>query len=348
LVYLQYTSNCHSNKHPICFIIPPFELEEFIKNGTPEERDAAMKTLEASARIRGERSARRLISSTMLVSIGQKSRTVCDAKNTIELPGQILRREGAVDTGDMAADEAYKFCGDVYDFYKAVFNRNSLDDNGLELISSVHYSINFENAFWNSKQMVYGDGGILWNRPTSFIDVIGHEMTHGVTEKEAALDYFREPGALNESISDVMGILVKQYFLKQSASQSNWLIGEGLLRNAPALRSMKEPGFRGRQPAHMDDYVHTTDDDGGVHINSGIPNRAFYLTSIEIGGNAWEKAGKIWYIALRDRIKQYTTFGHAAAHTFEVAGSLFGPGSKEQEAVRHGWEAVGVQMKKLE
>ena len=147
----------------------------------------------------------------------------------------------------------------------------------------------------------------MFNRFTVAVDVIGHELTHGVTQFEAKLAYWDQSGALNESFSDIFRSLVKQKKLNQTADQADWLIGAGLFTSnvkGLAIRSMKEPGTayddpllgKDPQPAHMRHYVNTTSDNGGVHINSGIPNRAFYLAALEIGGHAWERAGKIWYM----------------------------------------------------
>ena len=204
--------------------------------------------------------------------------------------------------------------------------------------------------------MVYGDGdGELFNRFTIAIDVIGHELTHGVTQFEAKLVYSQQPGALNESMSDVFGSLVKQYSLNQTADQADWLIGAGLLAagvNGVALRSMKAPGTayddpvlgKDPQPGHMNDYVNTSSDNGGVHINSGIPNRAFYTVAMQLGGKAWEKAGQIWYVTLRDKLTSSSNFQICANQTFTVAGALFGAGSLEQQAVKFGWAEVGIDV----
>src|SRR5262245_54891431 len=155
--------------------------------------------------------------------------------------------------------------------------------------------------------MVFGDGdGTLFNRFTISIDVIGHELTHGVTGSEANLTYQGQAGALNESISDVFGSLIKQYSLNQTAAAADWLIGAGLLASSVkgvALRSMKAPGTayndptlgKDPQPDNMSKFVHTAEDSGGVHINSGIPNKAFFLVATSLGGHAWEKAGQVWY-----------------------------------------------------
>jgi Zn-dependent metalloprotease len=210
--------------------------------------------------------------------------------------------------------------------------------------------------------MVYGDGdedlpeaNRLFNRFTASIDVIGHELTHGVTQFEAGLVYWDQPGALNESVSDVFGSLVKQYQRQETADQANWIIGEGLFTsnvNGVGIRSMKAPGTayddpvlgKDPQPAHMDNYVKTIEDNGGVHINSGIPNHAFYVVATEIGGFAWEKAGQIWYKALTEKLTERSSFQNAADLTYEAAGDLYGAGSVEQNAVKTGWAEVGISI----
>ena len=224
----------------------------------------------------------------------------------------------------------------------------------------MHYQKGYDNAFWNGQQMVYGDGDEdlpvaqrLFNRFTIAQDVIGHELTHGVTQNTGNLVYQNQPGALNESFSDVFGSLVKQRTLSQQSQTADWIIGEGLFTanvNGVGIRSMKAPGTayndpvlgKDPQPAHMQNYVTTTNDNGGVHINSGIPNHAFYLIAIELGGFAWEKAGQIWFVTLRDKIQSTTNFQEMANLTYGVAADLFGANSLEQQAVSKGWTAVGI------
>ena len=233
--------------------------------------------------------------------------------------------------------------------------RNSIDGAGLPLDATVHFGVRYDNAFWNGTRMVFGDGdGKLFNRFTVALDVIGHELTHGVTEQESGLAYRGQSGALNESLSDVFGSLIKQHALKQDVAAADWLIGAGLLTKAVkgvALRSMKAPGTayddrvlgRDPQPAHMKDYVRTTDDNGGVHINSGIANRAFYLAAVATGGNAWDATGRIWYETLRDpKLKANATFAAFAKLTVAVAGRLFDPKGREALAVSQAWKTVGV------
>ncbi len=218
----------------------------------------------------------------------------------------------------------------------------------------MHYDEKYNNAFFDGEQMVFGDGdGEIFLDFTLAIDVIAHELTHGLTQYTANLAYQGQSGALNESVSDVFGSLVKQYSLGQSAEQADWLIGADILAprvSGDALRSMKAPGTaydddvlgKDPQPASMDDYVETQEDNGGVHINSGIPNRAFHLLATALGGNAWERAGRIWFDVLTGgELAQDADFAAFARLTVAAARSRFGEGD-EAEAVLKAWSEVGV------
>ena len=202
----------------------------------------------------------------------------------------------------MAAPEAYDGLGHTYDFYWTTFQRDSIDGQGQTLHGCVHFGAGLPQRVLGRPRMFFGDGdGQVLTRTTAGIDVIGHELTHGVTQYEANLVYSGQSGALNESISDVFGIQVKQRALGQDVTTSDWLIGADIVGPAlqPALRSMKEPGKANPhddQPADMDGYV----DGGDVHTNSGIPNHAFYVLATTLGGKAWDAAGPIWYTTLRD------------------------------------------------
>lgn len=344
-------------------IVPPHMLKEISQRGTALQRQLALKTLGASEQFR---SLRQLFAEVKELAapvlVTQKQRIVYSAGNASNLPGQSVRIEGASPTGDRCVDEAYDGSGATYDMFKDVYNRNSIDNQGMRLDSTVHYEVGYDNAFWNGQQMVYGDGDEnlpeserLFNRFTIAIDIIGHELTHGVTQFEARLIYWGQPGAVNESFSDVFGSLVKQRTLTQSAAQADWLIGAGLFTsnvNGQGIRSMKAPGTayddpvlgKDPQPGHMRDYKNVAYDNGGVHINSGIPNHAFYIVAQEIGGFAWEKAGQIWYVTLRDKLQVSSSFQDAANLTYQTAGELFGTGSLEQKAVRKGWAEVGINV----
>jgi Zn-dependent metalloprotease len=292
-----------------------------------------------------------------LANPGEKRRTIYTANHSQQLPGQRVRGEGEPPVTDVSVNEAYDGLGDTWDFFWSAYGRNSIDDEGLPLDATVHFGVGYNNAFWNSQQMVFGDGdGRLFNRFTIALDVIGHELTHGVTEDEAQLAYLFQPGALNESASDVFGSLVKQHRRNQTAKDADWLIGEGLLApgvQGVALRSMKAPGTayddpvlgKDPQPAHLNDFVHTYDDNGGVHINSGIPNHAFYLAATRMGGYAWEKAGRIWYETLRDpRLRTNSGFKRFATLTAANAARLFGSGGVEHTIVVSAWKDVGVAV----
>jgi Zn-dependent metalloprotease len=340
----------------MCFIVPEYMNKNIAEKGDKRQREQAWKNLVLTEQLRGRRLVTGLMSSMFSVS-NRLDRTIFDAKNLENLPGTLVRYEGSKTRGGKTVSEAYDYSGNTYSFYNEILQRNSIDNRGMRLDSTVHYGEEYNNAFWNGTQMVYGDGdGDIFNRFTKCIDVVGHELTHGVTQYEAALNYQGQAGALNESFSDVIGTLVKQYRLKQTVDKADWLIGNGLFKskiNGTALRSMKEPGTayddptigKDPQPGHMKSYVRTTSDNGGVHINSGIPNRAFYLTATELAGHAWEKAGMIWYVTLRDKLRENSDFESAAKMTFEVAGNLYGRNGKEQNAVKKAWDLVGVKIK---
>jgi len=347
--------------HSIYCITPPHMLRAIVESGSPAQRQWAVRTLVATEQFRGQRLAYTDLPAivTRAAAMG-KQRIIYNADNGSTLPGRQVRAEGDPPTGDAAVDEAYAGAGVTYDLFQEIYSRNSIDGNGMRLDSTVHYQQGYDNAFWNGQQMVYGDGDEnlpeaerLFNRFTIAIDIIGHELTHGVTQFEAKLVYRDQPGALNESMSDVFGSLVKQRALNQTADQADWIIGQGLFTarvNGVGIRSMKAPGTayndpvlgKDPQPGHMRDYKNVSYDNGGVHINSGIPNHAFYVTARELGGSAWEKAGKIWYVALRDKLGAQSKFQEAADLTFKTAGELFGAGSLEQKAVRTGWSVVGL------
>lgn len=349
------------HRHSIHCILPPHILQN-IANKSPDAtlRAFAVKTLSMDHTLRSLRTAPATIPSAKpgvahFKPEGTLSRAIYSSGEKQELPGVLVRAENQPASGDIEINEAYDGLGSTFKFYWDIFARDSIDDNGLPLTASVHFGASYDNAFWNGSQMVFGDGdGQLFQRFTISLDVIGHELTHGVTEHEAKLAYFGQSGALNESISDVFGSLIKQYELKQTAQSADWLIGAGLLAKTVkgvALRSMKDPGSayddavlgKDPQPKHMKDFVHTFDDNGGVHVNSGIPNHAFYLVATALGGKSWDQAGKIWYETLRDpRLKPGTGFRRFADLTALVAGRLYGTNSKEQKAVYDAWGAVGI------
>jgi Zn-dependent metalloprotease len=340
-------------------VLPPYILESIARNGGSSDRNRAIRNLSVDQSVRVSRVIQALAPAIQAgepeITTPVKKRTIADAKNSTMLPGHTIRREGAEPTDDVTVNEAYDGLGATFDFYLSNYDRNSINNRGLTLRATVHYDEDYDNAFWNGQRMIFGDGdGTYFNRFTISLDVIGHELTHGVTGSERNLEYQGQSGALNESVSDVFGSLVKQYSqpTPQTTDQADWLIGAGLFTaqvQGTALRSMKQPGTgfddpvlgKDPQPAVMTDYVDTASDNGGVHINSGIPNRAFYLVASGFGGYAWEKAGKIWYETIRDEsLPSTATFKQFAAVTVSQAETLFDAAAKD--IVTSAWSQVGV------
>jgi Zn-dependent metalloprotease len=287
-------------------------------------------------------------------------RTVFDCANITSVSSAtVARTEDGPASADNSVNNAFEGLGSTRDFYRDVLDRDSIDGRGMRLNGYVHFGAGFSNAFWDGSHMIFGDGdGVLFTDFTGSLDVIAHELTHGVTEFTAGLEYHKQPGALNESMSDVFGSLVKQWARKQTANQADWLIGAEIFTpeiDADALRSMKAPGTaynnpllgRDPQPDTMSKFVMLPDtdegDNGGVHINSGIPNKAFFLTAIGIGGYAWEAPGHIWYAALQAS-SELTDFQEFADMTHVKAGQLYGPQSAEQQAVAAAWKEVGIRI----
>ncbi|WP_280880029.1 M4 family metallopeptidase [Streptomyces pseudovenezuelae] len=284
-------------------------------------------------------------------------RSIYASESATSAPGRKVRSEGDPPTQDATVNRAYAALGATYELYLNAFSRHSLDGEGLPLVASVHSGEAYNNAFWDGERMIYGDGdGEIFLDFTIPVDVTGHELTHGVVQYTANLSHYGQPGALHESICDVFGSLVKQYTLGQTAGEADWLIGAGLLAprvTGVALRSMKAPGTayddevlgKDPQPATMDNYVRTGRDDGGVHINSGILNHAFYLVATALGGYAWERAGQIWYDVLTGgELASSALFADFAKLTVKAARERYGDGGEELQAVSKAWEQVGVRV----
>lgn len=251
-------------------------------------------------------------------------------------------------TGDLAVDEAAAGIDATLQMFAESFARSSFDGSGAPVTITVHYGQDYDNAFWDGTQLVFGDGdGKVFERLTKSADVLAHEFGHAVTEHTAGLVYRGQSGALNESVSDVFAACFKQRLAGESAADGDWLIGEGIFVagvNARALRDMAAPGTAYDDPTlgtdpqvgHMARYIDTVEDNGGVHLNSGIPNRAFQLAATAIGGSSLEGAGQIWYAALTAGSLQPTAdFAAFAAATVAAAG-------EHADRVTSAWEQVGV------
>jgi Zn-dependent metalloprotease len=346
-------------RHPLTCIVPTDLLLRLAADPeVPDDPTAALLRtveLDTGLRVRRAELVARFPSQRPSVAAnagGTPNRQIYDQHHeSSTTPGTLVRGEGDDAVADVSVNQAYDAFGHTYDFYWQLFERNSIDDAGLPIQGLVHYGTDYDNAFWDGEgHMFFGDGdGQTLTDTTAGVDVVGHELTHGVTQYTANLTYSGQSGALNESVSDVFGIMIKQRALGVDSTQSDWLIGAEIVGPAlaPALRSMKAPGTANKydnQPATMDHYLRTTSDNGGVHTNSGIPNHAFYVVATTLGGNAWEAPGRIWYTTLTGGTLPATaTFADFAAHTLTAAGTLFGATSAEADAVKAGWDAVKVK-----
>ncbi|GHH93712.1 metalloprotease [Streptomyces capillispiralis] len=351
----------HGGFEPVfCTIVPPHVLDRLAQADDPVLAGPARRTLRRDAYERTQRRLTTVVGAPAVAPLaearpGTPHRTVYDAGHGTGLPGEKVRGEGDEPGRDATVNRAYAGLGATFELFLKAYGRDSIDGKGLPMDATVHYDEDYNNAFWNGEQMVFGDGdGEIFLDFTLPIDVIGHELAHGVTQYTANLDYFGQSGALNESVSDVFGALIKQYSLGQTATEADWLIGAGLLAprvTGTALRSMKAPGTaydddvlgKDPQPATMDDYVRTGRDNGGVHINSGIPNHAFYLAATALGGHAWERAGQVWYDVLTGgELEQDAQFTDFATLTVKAARARYGEGD-ELLAVTKAWDRVGVR-----
>ena len=372
-----------STSPALCTIVPPHILRALAQSSDERVARAAQRTLRVRVTITGMREARAnrprpgrpraggLIPPDLQARVEETSsrrpvsltaapkRSVHDAEQGTTLPGTLVRGEGDGPSSDESVNEAYDGLGATWSLLHDEFSRDSLDDEGLPLIATVHYDRNFDNAYWDGEQMVFGDGdGVYFSSFTDSIDVIGHELAHGLTQYTAGLVYVGQSGALNESVSDVIGSMVKQRERNETAAQADWLIGEGLFTDKVqgiALRSMKAPGTAyddpklgtDPQPASMDDYKQLPHDDsgdnGGVHINSGIPNHAFYLAASAVGGHSWQTVGPVWYDALtRGRLPKDADFSTFAQATIKAAARRYGEGSEVERAIDGAWREVKV------
>lgn len=327
-------------------VIPPHLLKELV-NRAPGNTDL-VKTLNKTTDLQETP----IIVRPRVETGANGDREVYDAETQETQPGKRARFEGDKPHADEEVNNAYDYTGLIRDFYKKEFGRNSIDGQGMKFVSTVNYGENYENAFWDGSQMTYGRPG----KDSPFktfvlLDVCAHEITHGVTEKESNMRYYGQSGALNESMSDVFGELVEQWSKKQTADQADWVVGNGIWKDnvkGRGLRDMLNPGTayddpavgKDPQPAHMKDYWNGWGDNGGVHYNSGIPNRAFATFAKAVGGFAWEAPGHIWYNA-RKAAGSNPDFASFAHHTIEAAKAM---GRADLVGkLEAAWDTVGVK-----
>ena len=352
-----------------CSFVPPYLLRHVLESAGQEGvgdahvgdrgSGACATTLRIDRELREQRAtlprAKEFVRPSASAAQTAGRRVIHDAQNTEELPGVEARDDDDPATGDLAVDEAHASAGEVWDLFQTAFGWPSVDGGGSTVIATVRYGRNYDNAFWDGQQLVFGDGdGEIFERFTKPMDVMAHEFSHGVVQFTANLEYRDEPGALNESVADVFAAMTLQQSLGQTVDQGSWLIGERLFRpgiNATALRSMREPGSAyddpriGRDPqvGSMADFVVTEEDSGGVHINSGIPNRAFALFALALGGFSWERAGRVWFAALTSPgLPRDADFARFARATLDAASATFPDDPTVGEQLHSAWQAVGV------
>jgi Zn-dependent metalloprotease len=345
-----------SVSYPFCSIVPPYIFDRMAQSSDARVRQVAIDAIANASAVRAVRATLAMMPALAAIPSPtfRRHRLVYDVRNGgfNDLPGHLERSEREPRNDDVAVNEAYSYSGSTYNFYRRILNRNSLDDHGMSLISSVHLERRLNNAFWTGEQMCYGDGdGRIFIRFTKSLDVVGHELTHGVITHTCNLVYANESGALNEHFADVFGSLVKQWSKRQTVTRADWLIGAEIMGPETSAKSLRT--FRaGRayendpllgtdpQPKHLKNKYTGSADNGGVHINSGIPNHAFYLVAMEIGGRAWERAGKIWYKTML-KLTATSNFADMVESSVETAATQYGSGSKEHKAVVKAWQSVG-------
>lgn len=338
-----------------CFIIPRDVLERLSEDRKlPEEaRQASANSVKVGHEIRKLREqARKLTMATqaaapMVQLAAAPVITVYDCHTTQTLPGTPVANPGG--SADPTAKRTFTETSRVADFYKQVFNRNSIDGAGMTMMSSIHFGVKYNNAMWNGAQMIYGDGdAAIFIDFTNGNDVIGHELTHGVTQHSLQLAYVNEAGGLNESLSDCFGSMFRQWEAKQTAAQADWLIGHDIIgptakaRGFTCLRDMADPAAKHCLAPQPTKYAQITP---GMdpHYSSGPPNLAFCVACKTLGGNSWEKVGQVWY-------KVMTGFGPSpnmkmntfAARTRKVAAQMFSAAPAVAAAVDKGWKQVGL------
>ncbi|MBP2658420.1 MAG: protease [Firmicutes bacterium] len=336
--------------------IPKFLLEQLAEKGNEDAKKTIVQMEKIDKKITELKKNNVESSSLSNRMEGHAEREIYDSQNTSQFKRKLVRKEGDLPVADEVVNITYDFCGSTLKYFQQKLNRNSLDGSGMNVICNVHYEEDYNNAFWDErlKQLSFGDGdGKTFINLSRSIDVVAHEMAHAVTDFVNGLNYQRQSGALNEHFSDVLGTAVQQFVKGQTADTADWLIGDEIVGPqfpGKAIRSMKNPGtaYNGdRQVAHMNDYkeLPLSDDNGGVHYFSGIPNKAFFLVAMEIGT---DQAAFIWYNAWQERdiIHPNATFHEAFEAVLKTAKELVRQGRLPQNtvsAVESAFSKVGIK-----
>jgi len=255
---------------------------------------------------------------------------------------------------DNAARDAHWSAEKAYDYFSSTHTYNSFDDADAEINCRVHYGVDYNNAFWNGIELTFGDGdGISYN-PLTSIDIVGHELTHGVVQHTADLEYLNESGALNESFADIFGCAIRFY---ADSANANYLMGDLVSVGSGAFRSLENPNLYNHPDCYNGTNWYTgTLDNGGVHINSGVQNHWFYLlvnggtgvndlgNSYNVTGIGMDKASKIAFRNLSTYLTMYSTYTNARTGAIQAAIDLYGACSNEVIQTTNAWRAVGVGL----
>ncbi len=276
-----------------------------------------------------------------------RDRQVHTAGQAYVLPGTLVRGEGAPPSGDADVDAGYDFAGDTYDFFWTHFGRDSIDGAGQPLVLTVHYGSAYQNAFWDpsSEQLGFGDGATV-------DDVVGHEVTHGLTQHTADLFYYKQSGALNEAISDVFGETVDlSNGVGDDSPPARWLAGEDWTGVGP-IRDMMNPNAFGNPGKLSDPLLHCgSGDEGGVHTNSGILNHAYALAvdggtynGQTITGIGLVKASAVVYRTLTAYLTTTSTYADADSALRQSCQDLIGSSVQASDCEDFGRALDAVEM----
>jgi Zn-dependent metalloprotease len=339
-----------------CFIVPGDVLTRLAqdKELSAELRKTFFETAQISDEIRALRDQAAKLTSVARVHAGAIDElataptvTVYDCQHTESLPGTPVPKPQK--SPDSTAKRTFNKTTSAAKFYKDVFKRNSMDDHGMTMMSSIHFRLKFNNALWNGLQMIYGDGdGSIFIDFTKGNDVIGHELTHGVTQHSLQLHMSDESGGLNESMSDCFGSMFRQWEKKQDVNKADWLIGHDIMgptakaRGFTCLRDMANPAAKhclAPQPTQYSQITPGMD----PHYSSGPPNLAFCTACKTLGGKSWKKIGQVWYHSL-------TAYGPTphmkmkpfADRTRQMGHTMYSGTPAVAAAVDQGWKHVGL------
>jgi Zn-dependent metalloprotease len=339
---------------PLCYYVPNHIIDHIAKNARQLgiDPEPAQRTAVASL---AQRQERRLAATATLAALtqsqaGKGDRRIFDDRNEWAVGDNLVRGEGDPEVDQVNVNAAYDGLGATREFYREILGRDSMDNAGLTLLGHVNFGVQYDNAFWDGTQMVFGNGdNTIFQDFTRDVDVCAHELSHGVTQYTAGLIYTDQPGALNESFSDIFGSCVDQYVHKLDAGEHNWLIGEDLMAEqmyGEAIRSMAHPGTAydnpvlGKDPqaASMSGYV----GGGDPHVNSGIVNRAFYLTAVELGTFP---AARVWYQTLVNLWPnaQFADCAYVCAEQARILARDGKVGRNAAQCVRSAFREVGIR-----